>query len=100
MSEASPSIRLEFLSIWGEECVRSVVGNVTSDPHRLRQLAQVRFEQSPKIESAMARLSEPGDAEARQSYALSLPKAIQEIIILECVMELNRSFKRTISNLN
>jgi len=100
MSEGTPSGRLEFLSIWGEEYVRSVVGSVTSNPKRLRRLARIRFEQASRIESAITRLSQPGDVAARQAYALSLPETIQEIIILECVMELNRSLKQTTSNLN
>ena len=100
MREETSSSKLEFLSIWGEEHIRDVIGSVTSDPERLRQLAQLRLKQAAKIESVLARLSEPPDAEARQAYAFSLPRVIQEIIILECVMELNRSLKRTVSNLN
>jgi len=100
MSEGTPSGRLEFLSIWAEEYVRSVIGSVTSNPRRLRRLARIRFEQASRIESALTRLSQPGDAASRQAYALSLPETIQQIIILECVMELNRSLKQTISNLN
>ncbi len=97
---AENSFRLQFLSIWGEDLVRDVLGGVTANPQKLRELARLRFKQAAEVESAIAKLSQPNDISARQDYAFSLPRAIQEIIILECVMELNRFFKQNASDLN
>jgi len=100
MSETKAVAKLEFLSIWGEDHVRDVIGKVISEPDRLRELARLRFEDSARVESALARLSARANLAARQAYAFSLPRQIQEIIILECVIELNRSLKRAVSELN